>query len=79
MNLTRDDFKLFDASYNHDWNEIWIEKRIFKKRFILFGKPYPTNKFEIILDGNNSSEDSPVAFSNFQEAEDYIQKLIESC
>lgn len=71
MKLTREDFQLYDASYYDDWTQVWIQERIFKRKYWLFGPKLSTPDFELILDG-----DEPLQFNSKEEAEEYITKQI---
>lgn len=71
MKFKREDFKLYDASYNDDWTQVWIKRRKFKRKFILLGDEIPTPDFELVLDGIE-----PLEFSSIDEAEQYIKEQI---
>lgn len=71
MKLTKEDFKTYDASYNEDQTEIWIYKRIFKRKYVLFGEWLRTEEFQLIIDG-----DSPLTFPNLEEAEKFINSQL---
>lgn len=73
MKLTREDFKMYDASMEDNWSDVWIQKRIFKRKYVLFGQSIQTDEFKLIIDG-----DSPLSFPNIDEAEKFIKLEIDN-
>lgn len=73
MKLTKEDFRPFSASCN----EIWIEKRIFKRKYSFFGEYIPTNKFGVLVSGETRAESSPINFLTIDDMDSFIEENFE--
>lgn len=70
MKMTIEDFR----PYKIDASTIWIEKRIFKRKYIFFGEFVPTDEFDILVSGDGLSESYPVSFSTIVDVNEFVQQ-----